>query len=135
MKEQLALRMRGQVTFAIFDSVNRIKRIWKQDNAIQALAKDIVARNLIQDPAAIVDTISLYLMGNLIFAKPLSSRSIITTAEVAFQCTFAPTDFNGSFDAARLTASGLGDFSIIGNLVGSKNSTESLLVTWNIQIV
>jgi hypothetical protein len=133
-KEKLAPRMKGWATFRSTDEKTGNFIEWKISNAIQPPAKDITARNLIQDPAAIIDTISLYYQGNLVYARSIIAKGIVSNAQVFFQTTFLTTDFNGNFDAARLTASAVADYSIIANLVGSKNSTESLLVTWNIQI-
>lgn len=134
IKNKLAIGIKGRVRFEV-QLGNKIIHSWSKDNAIQAAAKDIAAKRLIADATSVIDTISLYYQGNLVFARPIVSNGIVGVAEVFFQTTFIDTDFNGNFDAARLTASGISDFSIIGNLVGSKNSTESLLVTWNIQII
>lgn len=127
--------MKGKATFDFFDLSGKFKeRIFKK-NAIQAAAKDIAAKRLIADVTSVIDTIALYYLGNLVFATPITNTGVVDVAEVKFEATFKPEDFNGPFDAARLTASGLADFSVIDNLVGSKNAQESLLVTWNIQIV
>lgn len=134
LKEILEVQMKGHATFEVKDKKGRIKRSLKIKNAIQPAAKDITARRLIAHPTSVIDTISLYLLGNLVFAQAITSTGIVSDAQVFFETTFLPGDFNGDFDAARLTASGLADFSVIGNLVGSKDNTESLLVTWNIQI-
>lgn len=134
LKDQLAVNMKGRVTFLIKDGGKTI-RIFRRHNDIQPTAKDIAAKRLIGNPTSVIDTISLYYQGNLVLARSINNSGIVGVAEVFFETTFLPDDFDGNFDAARLTASGLADFSIIGNLVGSKNSTESLLVTWNIQII
>lgn len=134
ISEKLELRMKGWAIFLTEDTRSGNQREEFIHNAIQALAKDITARNLILDPAARIDEIALYYLGNLVFAKPISQTSNPSTAQVTFQALFSATDFSGNFDAARLTASGLGDFSVIDALVGSKTITETLLVTWNIQI-
>lgn len=134
MKDKLAIGMKGRVTFRIREGRNTV-RMLQRHNEIQPTAKDITAKRLIGNPTSVIDTIALYYLGNLVFARAITNMGIVGIAEVFFETTFLPADFDGNFDAARLTASGLADFSIIGNLVGSKNSVESLLVTWNIQIV
>lgn len=133
-QERLESGMKGRATFQIMDDQGYIRRIWTRKNAIQAEAKNITARRLIQDVPSTIDTISLYYLGNQVAARSITTTGVVAIAEVSFQTTFIATDFQGSFDTARLTASGLGDFSIISNLVGTKTSSESLLVTWNIQI-
>lgn len=133
-KDRLAVPMQGRATFSIKDDKGNLKREWTRKNAIQPTAKDITARRLIVHPTSAIDTIALYYLGNLVAGGLINQTGIVAAAEVFFQTTFQPLDFNGPFDEARLTASSMGDFSIIIDLVGSKNDTESLLVTWNIQI-
>lgn len=133
-KDKLRLRIRGRATFQFIDADGRIIREIRKNNTIQPDALDITSKNLIAYPPAIINQISLYLAGNLIFAKPISSSIVVQAQQVQFQAQFAITDFAGSFDEAKLTATGMGDFSIITGLVGSKSNAEALLVTWNITI-
>lgn len=134
IKQILALRIAGYVFFHSRDVNGELKLIQWGHNDIQAMAKDITARGLIRDPQAVIDTISLYYQGNLIASRIITEAESIGLDQISFQTTFLPDDFTGSFDMAKLTASGLGDFSIITALVGSKLAVESLMVTWNIQV-
>lgn len=133
-KEKLALRLKGVATFKWIEN-GEVSKVEIIPNAIQAGAKDIVAKNLIAKPEAVIDTIALYLAGNLVKSNPITDKSVVSTAEVMFSALFAPADFTGNFDEARLIASGTGNFSIITAIVASKDNTQSLLITWNIQIV
>lgn len=133
-KDKLAMDMKGRVRLTFYDDKG-IRRTSSIPNAIQAQAKEIAAKRLIQHPSSVIDTISLYNGVNLLKAGPITVNSIVSSTEVMFEAVFAPGDFNSSFTEARLIASGIGNFSIVQNLVASKDSTESLLVTWSIQII
>lgn len=134
IREKLEVLMEGKVTFQLFDASGKLLSEWTKKNAIQSGAKDIVARNLIADPPAKIETISLYYLGNLVKTITITQRGVVSNAQISFQSTFEPADFTGSFDAARLTTADSTDFSIIGGLVGTKDGTHSLVVTWNILI-
>lgn len=135
ISEKLEVRIKGYVTFSILDASGNISSEFGRHNDIQVAAKDIVARNLIADPATVLETISLYYLGNLVKAAPINLKQVVSTAEVSFQALFLPTDFNGSFDTARLTDSAAVDFSVFAGLIGTKDAAHSLLVTWNISIL
>lgn len=134
ISEKLAVRIKGQVTFQILDAQGKIQNEFTRHNDIQVAAKDIVSKNLVADPASVLATISLYYLGNLVKANPITTKAIVTTAEVSFKALFIETDFNGSFDTARLTTAGTTDFSIFSGLIGTKDAAHQLLVTWNISI-
>lgn len=134
IKEELRLGLAGVAFFQWKDASGKIIRLWKRKNAIQPLAKDIAAKRLIGNAQSIIDTISLYSQGNLVASESITGTSVVQVDQVSFQATFSPGDFSGPFDEARLIASGMGAFSVITGLVGTKQGTESLLVTWNIQV-
>jgi hypothetical protein len=133
MKDKLAVSFKGKV-YLLKIKNGRTIPLGVFKNAVQPLAKEIAIKCLIQHPSAIVDTIALYNGVNLLISKPITNRAVVSASEVKFEATFDPDDFDSDFTEGRLIASGLGNFSIVNNLVGNKQSTESLVVTWNISI-
>lgn len=135
MKDKLAVNIKGRVYLGWLDASMRTERFRNIQNAIQPQAKEILAKRLIGHPSSLVDQIALYYQGNLLSSILVQNTTIESPIETSFVTVFAPGDFNGNFDEARLRASGIGNFSIINNIVDSKDNTQSLLVTWKIQII
>lgn len=133
-KEKLELIMKGRVKFCLRQE-GMVAKWTEVDNAIQPEAKEIVSKRLIGNASSIIDTIELYHLGVLVCSRPISNYLISTSTEVEFDAIFDEASFNSFFDEARLKASVLGNFSIVAGLGGVKDNTQSLMVSWLIEIV
>lgn len=135
LSDKLELKIRGVVKFRRFDHGGRLRRVTLYHNAIQAQAKEIVAKRLIENVTSKIDVIEIYNGVTLLASKPITGYSIVNPTEVEFDAVFDGPSFNSNFTEARLKASGLGNFSILAGLADSKDGTQSILVSWNIKIV
>lgn len=107
------------------------------NNAIQAIAKEVVAERLAENNLVRIDQIEI-LNGGLSLAIRAITERIVSPGEldaVTFNAIFEEAAFTGSFTEARLISSGKGNFSIITGLALSKSGSEKILVSWKIKIL
>lgn len=128
--------IKGEVIFLKMVQGNWTK-YHSQDNAIQPIAKEVVAERLAENNLVRIDEIEI-LNGGLSLATRSITERIVSPSEldaVTFNAIFEEASFTGSFTEARLISSGKGTFSIITGLALSKSGSEKIMVSWKIKIL
>jgi hypothetical protein len=135
MLERYPFKAKGTVSIYKWE-YNNWKLYYFFNNAIQAIAKEVVAERLAENNLVRIDQIEL-LNGGLSLAVRDITERIVPPGEldsVTFNAIFDEASFSGSFTEARLISSAKGDFSIVTGLSLSKSPTEKIMISWKIKI-
>lgn len=130
--DTLTLNASGEVS--IYQLTPEKKLILTRKNTILTLVLDVVARLLGKFTIGTVDTINIYKSGLLLSSKTISTYAHPGTNQVSYNVIFDTASFNGAFDELGLFSSSMGRIASLTALVGSKDNTQSLSVTWTITI-
>lgn len=129
IKEKLGIDIEGRVAF----HKEGQSTIYK--NAIQDTAKTIIALLLQDNITGKITAIELYNGGILIATGLITNKALVGLNTVEFDATFDNASFNSHVDEARLQSAGSGYFSIVTGLDEIKDNTQSIMVSWTIQII
>ena len=136
MQDKLLSIASGKITIAIKIN-NKWEEVLTRSNTILPDAQQIIAKNLLQDPAAKIDEIKVVSGVTLKATGVISTYtySAILGKQAIYVALFSTTSFCGNFDYLSLGSSGLGLLlAEVTGLTLSKLNTEQLLITWKITI-
>ena len=133
MNEVLKLSASGKISIYIIN--NGVKQLYlTSSNLIMPLAADIIARSLGNFAIGKVNYIRVYNGVTLKAAASISVYNHPATNEVEYVAVFSEASFSGAFTKFQLEANGMGVFSEVTGLTGSKLITEQMSISWKITI-